>query len=78
MVLNLGTSKLGGFEINKQKALEIDNMILSGCGSSFNACLYGMHLFKVFEIFNTVECVVSSDFFINDLPKTKTGIICIS
>lgn len=69
LVLNLGTSKLGGFDSNYEKALSIENMILTGCGSSYNACLFGMHLFKVFGLFNTVTCIESSDFHSHDLPK---------
>jgi len=78
LVINIGTVKLGGFDSNRETALGIRNMVLIGCGSSFNACLYGAHLFKVFGIFDTVTCIEASDFDISDLPKLDAGVIAIS
>ncbi len=48
LILNMGVPKLGGFETHKETALKIENLVLIGCGSSFNACLYGMHIFKIY------------------------------
>lgn len=53
-------------------------MILIGCGSSYNAALYGKHLFNIFEVFNTCICVEASNFSFYDLPKNKTGVICLT
>ena len=78
LIINLGVPKLGGFDSNRDRALEVRNMVLVGCGSSFNACLYGGHLFKVFEIFDTVTFVEASDFDIFDLPKYNAGVIAVS
>ena len=41
LVLNEGTCKLGGFESQKEMALSIENLLIVGCGSSYNAALYG-------------------------------------
>lgn len=37
-----------------------------------------MHLFKIFEIFDSVTCIESSDFSITDLPKKDVGVICLT
>ena len=78
LIPELGTTKLGGLEQNKAKAMAIENMVLIGCGSSFNACLYAAHLFKLFEIFNTVTCIEASSFDRYDIPKTSPGVICLT
>lgn len=41
LITSIGTTKLGGFDVNKETALSIKHMVLTGCGSSFNACLFG-------------------------------------
>lgn len=38
---SVGTTKLGGFDSNKEIALNIENLVLTGCGTSYNACLFG-------------------------------------
>lgn len=78
LIINLGVPKLGGFDSNRDKALGIRNIVLVACGSSFNACLYGGHLFKVFEVFDTVTFVEASDFDVFDLPKYNAGVIAVS
>lgn len=71
--------KLGGLEQNKNILLEIENIILLGCGSSLNAALVSEHYFKELCNFNTVKVIDASLFSKLDIPKTgKTGIIFIS
>lgn len=78
LIPEIGATKLGGLEQNKAKALAIENMVLIGCGSSMNACIYAQQLFKHFGIFNTVTCVEASSFDTYDIPKNNPGIICLT
>ena len=71
--------KLGGLEQNKHLLLEIENIILLGCGSSLNAALVSEHYFKELCNFNTVKTIDASLFSKLDIPKNgKTGLIFIS
>ncbi len=78
LIQTLGTSKLGGFDSNKEKALSFDVMLVLGCGSSYNAGLYGAHLMQVFEIFDAVLTIEASNFFEYDFPKGRVGAVCLT
>lgn len=78
-ILNDYEVKLGGLEQNKNTLLEIEHIILLGCGSSLNAALVGEHYFKELCNFNTVRTIDASLFSKLDIPKNgKTGVIFIS
>jgi glucosamine--fructose-6-phosphate aminotransferase (isomerizing) len=71
--------KLGGLEQNIDSLMEIDNIILLGCGSSLNAALICEHYFKELCDFNAVKTIDASIFTKYDIPKKgKTGLIFIS
>jgi len=71
--------KLGGLESHLDILLNVNNIILLGCGTSFNAGLYGMYFLKNICDFNTVQVFDGAEFCTNDLPKIgKTAIILIS
>jgi len=71
--------KLGGLEQNLNVLMELDNIILLGCGSSLNAALISEHFFKELCEFNTVKTIDASIFTKYDIPKKgKTGLILIS
>jgi glucosamine--fructose-6-phosphate aminotransferase (isomerizing) len=71
--------KLGGLELKREKLLEIDNIILLGCGTSYNACLLGIHYLKELCNFNTVQVFDGAEFNINDVPKKgKIALILLS
>lgn len=72
------TAILGGFDSHKEEASKIDNLVLIGCGSSLNACMYAAHLLKRFGVFNTVMCVEASSFNEYDIPKNNPGIISLT
>lgn len=78
-IINESDVKLGGLEQNKNKLMEIDNLILLGCGSSLNAALIGEQYFKELCHFNTVKTIDASLFSKYDIPKQGiTGLIFIS
>ena len=71
--------KLGGLELKREQLLEIENIILLGCGTSYNACLLGVHYLKDLCNFNTVQVFDGAEFNINDVPKKgKTALILLS
>ena len=70
--------KLGGLESKEDELLAIENLIISACGSSLHAGVFGSILMRKFGWFNSVIPYTSSDitedFF---LPK-NTGLLSIS
>lgn len=73
------TVKLGGLDGAKTRLLELDHLILLGCGTSFNAGLWALPLFKSLDIFDTVGIYDGAEFTIGDIPKRgKTGLVLLS
>lgn len=71
--------KLGGLESHKNELMEIDNLILLGCGTSYHACLMGTYYFKELCNFNVVLSIDGSEFNYHDIPKNgKSGVIFLS
>lgn len=78
-IINESEVKLGGLEQNKNKLMEIDNLILLGCGSSLNAALISEYYFKELCHFNIIKTIDASLFSKYDIPKQGiTGLIFIS
>jgi glucosamine--fructose-6-phosphate aminotransferase (isomerizing) len=71
--------RLGGFNRNEKDLRHIDNLILLGCGTSYNAGLYTSNVFKRISGFNSVQTFDGAEFSEFDIPKTnKTATIFIS
>jgi glucosamine--fructose-6-phosphate aminotransferase (isomerizing) len=71
--------KLGGLDSNKSRLLEIQHLILLGCGTSFNAGLWSLDLFKTLDIFETVVAYDGAEFHVKDIPKKgNSGVIFLS
>jgi glucosamine--fructose-6-phosphate aminotransferase (isomerizing) len=71
--------KLGGLDSNKSRLLEIQHLILLGCGTSFHAGLWSLDLFKTLDIFETVVAYDGAEFHVKDIPKKgNSGIIFLS
>lgn len=78
-LLNDNSVRLGGLEKSKQNLLEIDNLILLGCGTSYFAGLTSMRYFKELCNFNTVQIIDGAEFNEYDIPKIgKTSVILLS
>jgi glucosamine--fructose-6-phosphate aminotransferase (isomerizing) len=78
-IKNNNEVKLGGLETHLDILLKVNNIILLGCGTSFNASLYGMHFLKNICNFNTVNVFDGAEFCSNDIPKIgKTAVILLS
>lgn len=78
-LLTDNTVKLGGLETNKDLLVQIDNLILLGCGTSYNAGLCGLHYFRELCNFHCVYLIDGADFSLLDVPKNgKTALILLS
>ena len=59
--------------------MDIDNLIILGCGTSYNSGMIGVNYFKELCHFNTVQIFDGAEFNYNDIPYYgKTGLILIS
>ena len=69
------TVKLGGLEQNKHKLLECEHIILLGCGTSYHSSLWSMDIFKILDIFTTVQIFDGAEFDTKDIPKKGTYVL---
>ena len=71
--------KLGGLDGHRELLIDIDNIILLGCGTSLNAAQIGCKIMRSFKCFNSVNFVDASEFVIDDIPNSgKTGFVLLS
>jgi glucosamine--fructose-6-phosphate aminotransferase (isomerizing) len=78
-LLSNNSVKLGGLDINKNILSQINNIILLGCGTSYNAGMCSLQYFKEMCNFNCIYLIDGADFNINDIPKNgKTALILLS
>lgn len=71
--------RLGGLEQQKKELENIDNLILLGCGTSYNSAQFGSYYFKDLCKFNSVQVIDGADFSILDVPKNgRTCLILLS
>uniref|UniRef100_A0A6C0JNE7 Glutamine--fructose-6-phosphate aminotransferase [isomerizing] n=1 Tax=viral metagenome TaxID=1070528 RepID=A0A6C0JNE7_9ZZZZ len=73
------TVKLGGLDNCKQRLMDINHLLLLGCGTSYHAGLWAMDIFKQLDIFDTVSIYDGAEFQVRDIPKKgKTAVILLS
>jgi glucosamine--fructose-6-phosphate aminotransferase (isomerizing) len=72
------SARLGGLEEIRDKLLDVENIVLMGCGTSLHACLFGEFLMKKLRVMNTVQSIDGSEMNEMSLPKSKPGVIAIS
>lgn len=78
-LLSTNQVQLGGLYENKNELMAIDNIIILGCGTSYNSGMLGTHFFKDICDFNSVQLFDGAEFEKKDLPKIgKTALILIS
>ena len=71
--------KLGGLESYKDKLMDVDNIILLGCGTSYYASKIGAKYINSLCDYNIVMALDGCEFNIEDLPKNgKTIAILLS
>ena len=78
-IVNNKYVKLGGLHDHEDFLKTVDNLILLGCGTSYNSGLYIIGKMKEISGFNTVNIFDGADFSIYDIPKNgKTALLLIS
>ena len=78
-ILSNNEVKLGGLTDHTEYLLNLDNLILLGCGTSYHSGMMALHFFKDISEFNCVQLFDGADFSSKDIPKVgKTGLLMIS
>jgi len=71
--------KLGGLDACKSRLLEINHLIILGCGTSYHAGLWSLDIFKNLDIFHTIVVYDGAEFNVKDIPKIGScGVILLS
>ena len=71
--------KLGGLDLNKSRLLDINHLIILGCGTSFHSGLWALDIYKNLDIFDTIVSYDGAEFQVSDIPKKgNTGVILLS
>lgn len=71
--------KLGGLSDYKNILININHIILLGCGTSYNAGVFGMNYMKEMCDFHTVQLFDAGEFCKQDIPKNgNTALILLS
>jgi glucosamine--fructose-6-phosphate aminotransferase (isomerizing) len=71
--------KLGGLDSCKSQLMELNHLILLGCGTSFHAGLWALPLFKSLNIMDTITIYDGAEFKEEDIPRSgTTGVILLS
>jgi glucosamine--fructose-6-phosphate aminotransferase (isomerizing) len=74
-----GLVKLGGLDSYSSRLLQIDHLIILGCGTSYHAGLWAMDIFKSLDILDTISVYDGAEFQYKDIPKKGiTGFILLS
>ncbi len=69
-----GSIYLENFIKNREKLVEIENLILLSCGTSYYAGCVGLHYFKDIAGFRTVQVFDGGEFGKADFPRDTDGI----
>jgi len=78
-ILNDNEVRLGGLNSHSDILIDIDNLIILGCGTSYNAGMYALDCFRKISGFNTVQLFDGANFSKTVLPLSgKTGILLLS
>jgi len=78
LLLEEGTAKLGGLNLTDDELLEIDNIIITACGTSWHSALIGEHMLEELTRI-PVEVEYASEFrYRNPIVNNRTLCIVIS
>jgi len=71
--------KLGGLDAKRDRLLQIDHLLLLGCGTSYHAGQIGATIIKGFKCFHSVQCIDASEWSEADLPlHGSVGVVLLS
>jgi glucosamine--fructose-6-phosphate aminotransferase (isomerizing) len=78
-ILSESSVKFTSFDLHTKELNKLDNLILLGCGTSYNACMFGSHYFKDLCDFNCIQVIDGAEFSMSDVPRIgNTGLILLS
>jgi glucosamine--fructose-6-phosphate aminotransferase (isomerizing) len=78
-IMNDNQVKLGGLASHITELIDVNNLIIIGCGTSFHAGLHCISLFKQISGFNTVSIYDGAEFTKYDIPTIgKTALLILS
>ena len=66
--------KFGGLFEYREQILYMENIILVGCGTSYNACLFSKKYFYNHTNYKNIICIDACNFNKYDIPKTKKNL----
>ena len=72
-ILNEYQVKLGGLEQCSKRLANVSHLVLLGCGTSLNAALTVVPVFRAISGFITVSAFDAGEFTMDDIPCVKTG-----
>jgi len=70
--------KLGGMDDNRERMASIRNLVVTGCGTSLYASIYGELIMQWLKCFDTVKAVDASEVDLNTFPKENAGVLLVS
>jgi glucosamine--fructose-6-phosphate aminotransferase (isomerizing) len=73
-----GMVKLGGLDNDEPELINIENLLIAACGTSYYASLYGSLLMREFGCFNMIEVKIASEIQEKDFPVRNGGLLCVS
>lgn len=53
--------KLGGMDNDEEELINIDNLLIAACGTSYYASLYGSYLMRDFGCFQMIDIKIASE-----------------
>lgn len=74
-LLDTNHVRLGGLTDHTEELMKMNNLIILGCGTSYNAGMIGIKYFKELCDFNTVQLIDGAEFNIHDVPKMGTTLL---
>lgn len=69
---------LGGLDTNRDKLMEIRNMVLTGCGTSMYAAELGAKIMRHLDCFDSVQVIDAAELDRSCVPMTNGCVIAVS
>jgi glucosamine--fructose-6-phosphate aminotransferase (isomerizing) len=69
---------LGGPDRQKHKLKDIQHMLLTGCGTSLHAAMFGVKMMRELDCFDTVCAIDSAEVVRSSLPHGHSAVLAIS
>jgi glucosamine--fructose-6-phosphate aminotransferase (isomerizing) len=69
---------LGGLDRNKEKLQQVRNLLISACGTSLYASMYGARIMRELGAFDTAVAMDAAELALTDIPKHSGGLLVVS